>query len=94
MAYDANKDKLIADLGAIPNTNMGAELRCYDEGETRVSIFRTFEKKDKKTGKKVPARRQVVRLGLKDAVNLGEFLVAVTAKHGVADDTEDEVENF
>ena len=65
--YDPEKDVLIAELGDIGDTDLFAEVRSYDEGEEKISILRRVGKEKDKT-------RQVCRLSMNDAQQLGEFL--------------------
>lgn len=87
MAYDKDKDVLVEDLGNIPNTDLHAEVRCYDEGEKKLSVYRAVGKdKDKK--------RQVFRLPYSEITELGEFLVEFTATHGTGEEPEAEEIDF
>jgi hypothetical protein len=72
MAYDNTKDKLIEELGQVPGTDLFAEVRSYDDGEKKVSVFR-------KVGKDGEKRRQVCRLTYPQVTHLGEFLVDFSA---------------
>ena len=85
MAYDNKKDVLIEDLGPIPNTEMHAEVRSYDGGEEKVSIFRKVGRRGLKD-----KRRQLVRLSLNQAVNLGEFLTEFSSTHGTGEEPVEE----
>jgi hypothetical protein len=85
MAYDHDKDKEIEDLGPVPGTDLWADVRSYDGGEKKLSIYRKFGKKDKVTGEKTEKRRQVARLTFPEVTNLGEWLVEFTAKHGTGE---------
>ena len=79
MAYDHDKDKLIEEMGMIPNTDMWADIRSYDGGPKKVSVFR-------KVGKEQEKRRQVCRLSFSEAVNLGEWLVEFASQNGTGEE--------
>jgi len=81
MAYDETKDKLIDDLGRVPNTDIDAALRAYDGGEPKVVLTRSFTKKKDDTVR----TRRLASFTLPQVVNLGEFLTAVAAKHGTGE---------
>lgn len=78
MPYEVEKDVLVKDLGAVPNTELHAEIRCYDGGEQKLSIYRLVGKNKK--------RVQVFRLPFKEITELGEFMVDFTASHGTGED--------
>jgi hypothetical protein len=86
MAYDHDKDKLIEEMGQIPNTDLWADVRSYDEGAKKLSIYRKFEKTDKETKAVTEKRRQVARLTFVEGVNLGEWLVEFAAQNGVGEE--------
>ena len=72
MAYDEEKDVLIEDLGPIGDTGMFAEVRCYDPeegGQNKLSVKRLVGKDKDKV-------RQVCRITLDEAWELGKFIVA------------------
>jgi hypothetical protein len=75
MAYDESKDVLIAELGEVGDTGMVGELRQYNNGPKKVVIHKVINAKG--------TRRQVFRMPLAHAVELGEFLDGVAAQHGV-----------
>ena len=69
MAYDQDKDVLIEDLGPIQDgdCNIFGELRSYDGGPTRVSIYKLIGRKEKKV--------QMFRVSIEEGRDLGEFLL-------------------
>ena len=80
MAYDNTKDELVEEMGQVPNTDFWVEIRAYDEGEKKLSIYRKFVKQSG-----VEKRRQVVRLTFNEGVNLGEWLSDFAAENGVGE---------
>jgi hypothetical protein len=68
MAYDAEKDLVISELGSVPETDLQAEIRSYDGGDEKLSVFKMVGKGEKQR------RRQIFRLALSDAAALAEFL--------------------
>ncbi len=78
MPYDNEKDKLVKELGPVLGTEFFAEVRSYDEGENKVSIY-------KKVGKDKDKRRQTCRLTYNEAVNLGEFLTDFASENGTGE---------
>ncbi len=81
MAYERDKDVMVEDLGSIPNTDLHAEVRSYDEGEKKLSVYRLV-------GKEKDKRRQVFRLPYAEVIELGEFMVEFSATHGVGEPDE------
>jgi hypothetical protein len=83
MAYDETKDVLVENLGPVPNTDLHAEVRVYDGGEKKLSVFRKYGKNNDK-------RSQVFRLSYGVITELGEFLVNFTATHGTGEEMVEE----
>jgi hypothetical protein len=83
MPYDETKDVVLHDLGQIPNTDMKAAIRQYDGGQLKLSVTREVGKKTKTV--------QVFRLPLTEVVNLGEFMVEVSAKYGTGEKPQEDV---
>jgi len=87
MAYDANKDKLIEDLGEIDgDSGLFVEIRAYDGSSPKLSAYRVI-------GKNKDKRKQVCRLSITDAAVLGPYLAEFTADRGaefVGNDKENE----
>ena len=81
MAYDKTKDKLIEDLGRVPNTDIDAALRSYDSGEPKVVLTRSFTKKKDDSVR----TKRIASFTLPQVVNLGEFLTEVAATHGTGE---------
>jgi hypothetical protein len=67
--YDATLDTVIVALGQIPDTDLYADVKAYDGGAPKVSIYRIV-------GQKKPRTVQVARLPIKDALALAEFIEA------------------
>jgi hypothetical protein len=86
MAYDNTKDELVEEMGQVPNTDFWVEIRAYDEGEKKLSIYRKFVKQSG-----VEKRRQVVRLTFNEGVNLGEWLSDFAAENGVGEPAVEEL---
>ena len=68
MAYEAEKDELLKELGPVADTIMFGELRSYDGGEPRIGVY-------KQVGKKNPKKLRVLKLRPEDAKALGEYLI-------------------
>jgi hypothetical protein len=87
MAYEEEKDEVIEELGPIGGTGLHGEVRAYDGGLAKLSVYRLV-------GKDKDKRRQVFRLGFDEITELGEFLVQFTATHGTGDPVSDEDMEF
>lgn len=70
MAYDAEKDLLIENLGLVPGTELTAEIRSYDGGAPKVAFLKHFTKKDKSK-----ASRRAFSLPLDQMGPVGKFLI-------------------
>ena len=81
MPYEEKKDVVVVELGAVPKTDLHAEVRSYDGGAKKLCIYRMI-------GKKTPKRVQVFRLAYSDIAELGDFLVDFTATHGTGEATD------
>ena len=65
--YVAELDELLLDLGEVEGTDLFAEVKSYDGGPAKVSVFR-------KVGKEKQKRVQVCRLDVEASLALSEFL--------------------
>ena len=85
MPYEQDKDKVIEDLGAVPNSPFVAEVRQYDGGPAKLCVSRVM-------GKDGTKRRQLFRLPYEEVVELGEFLVEFSATHGVGSAADNDID--
>jgi hypothetical protein len=87
VAYEKEKDVLVEELGPVENTELFGEVRTYDGGEQKLSVYRVV-------GKDKDKRRQVFRLSFAEVTELGEFLVQFTSTHGTGETVSDEDMEF
>jgi len=66
MSYDADDDEILADLGAVPDSKLHAQVRRYGDSPPRLVLLVAGGKQNKL----YPAKR----LDLGDAQALGRFL--------------------
>lgn len=75
-SYEPEKDALVEDLGPVGDTGLFAEVRSYDGGPPKLSIFRPLGTKGK--------RRQLVRLSTSETTALIKFLTEFAVAHGIS----------
>lgn len=66
--YDKNKDICIKDCGVIPGTDIHVELRSYDGGKPKISVYTVVGKNKDKT-------RQLFRLEEAEALVVSKFIL-------------------
>lgn len=81
MAYEPEKDVLVADLGTIAvseKASLSVQVRAYDKGAAKVCLSETGPKQDGTVW-----RKSLGRFPLEHAVELSE-LIALAGKHALA----------
>lgn len=82
--YDASKDVVMIDFGEIlEESDIYAELRSYDGGEPKLSVFRRVGKNKDKT-------KQLFRLPIKEVSIIRDFLSALDLVQILLDITPEE----
>lgn len=67
--FDPKKDKILSNIGEVPNTDLRVTVRQYDEGEIKVCVQR-----EGKTGKGKEYSRPAGRLLPEELIELYLFL--------------------
>ena len=66
--YNKDLDKCVKDCGVIPGTEIHVELRSYDGGKPKISVFALVGKNKDKT-------RQMFRIEEAEALIVAKFLL-------------------